>query len=112
MVDLTNEGVRRERGVEVPRIEPLGDRVLVQPIPEEQEGAIYIPEVAADKPQQGEVLAVGAEVHQVGVGQRVLFAPFAGIEIKRPGRYLPDGTPTPPEEWLILRAVDILAVLW
>ena len=90
-------------------ITPLYDRVLVTRIEEEEEkiGGIVIPDTAKEKPQQGEVVAVGAgrildsgerQQPDVSVGDKVLFGKYAGTEVKYAD-----------EEYLILREEDILA---
>jgi chaperonin GroES len=93
-------------------IKPLGDRVLIKQIDSEEvtKGGIVLPDTAKEKPQEGEVLAVGPgkildngqrAPMEVKVGDRVLFAKYAGSEIKQSG-----------EEFMILNSErDILAVL-
>ena len=93
-------------------IKPLGERVLIKQIASEEKTAsgIVLPDTAKEKPQEGEVLAVGPGKllengqrgdMEVKVGDRVLFAKYAGSEIKVGG-----------EEYMILNAErDILAVL-
>ena len=76
-----------------PKVRPLGDRLLVEPIEEEAltSSGIILPETAKEKPQEGRVLAAGpgrlTEAHkrlpmEVGEGERVLFARYAGTQIK------------------------------
>ncbi|MDO8491653.1 MAG: co-chaperone GroES [Dehalococcoidia bacterium] len=88
---------------------PLADRILVKPIVKEEvtKGGIVLPDTAKEKPQEGEVVAVGsgrlAEDGKrlpldVKVGDKVIYARFAGTEWKREG-----------QEYLILRESDILA---
>ncbi|MBI1750244.1 MAG: co-chaperone GroES [Acidobacteria bacterium] len=89
---------------------PLHDRVLLKRIEEKEsvKGGIIIPDTAKEKPQEGEVIAVGAGKLEKGqripldveVGDRVLFGKYSGTEIK-----LDD------EEYLILREEEILAKL-
>ena len=92
-------------------LKPLGDRLLVKPIEQEEKTAsgIILPETAKEKPQEGEVLAVGPGSRKedgeriamdVAVGNRVLYAKYAGTEIKM------DGT-----KYLILRESDVLAIV-
>ncbi|MCL6432409.1 MAG: co-chaperone GroES [Armatimonadota bacterium] len=92
-------------------LKPLGDRVVVKPLEEEErtKGGIVLPDVAKEKPQHGEVLAVGPGAltedgrrlpMDVKVGDRVLFAKYAGTEVK-----------IGDEEYLILRQSDILAIV-
>ena len=92
-------------------LRPLGDRVVVKPLGREEVTAsgIVLPDTATEKPQQGEVLAVGPGrildsgervVVDVTAGERVLFAKYSGTEVK-----LED------EEFLILRESDILAIV-
>lgn len=90
------------------QIEPLGDRVVIRPAEAEAQrpSGIYVAETAKEKPQKGEVIAVGpgrwdegeVEPMHVQVGDTVLFAKYAGTEIK-----LND------EDVLILSQKDILA---
>ncbi|HEY66009.1 MAG TPA: co-chaperone GroES [Caldilineae bacterium] len=83
------------------RIEPLGDRVLVKVIEEASRTAsgILLPETAKEKPQRGEVVAVGdGEDIPVEVGDQVLYAKYSGTEIRLNGT-----------EHLILDVGDILA---
>ena len=93
------------------KIRPLHDRVIVKRLEEERKTAsgIVIPDAATEKPDQGEVIAVGAgkiledgKVRglDVKVGDRVLFAKYAGTEIKVEG-----------EELLVMREDDIMAVV-
>jgi chaperonin GroES len=92
-------------------LRPLGDRVVVRPLAREEvtKSGIVLPDTAKEKPQQGEVLAVGAgrvldngdrQTMDVKSGDRVLFAKYAGTEFK-----LED------EDLLILSEKDILAVM-
>jgi chaperonin GroES len=92
-------------------LKPLGNRVVVEPIEEEEVTAsgIVLPETAKEKPQKGKVLAVGpGERNEEGEripldvdeGDTVLFAKYAGTEIKMDGKKL-----------LILRESDLLAIL-
>ena len=89
----------------------LEDRVLVKPIPHEEKtkAGVYLPDTAKERPQRGEVMAVGPgrmlENGQrveptVKVGDKVLFGKYAGTEIKIEG-----------EEYIILRESEILAIL-
>jgi chaperonin GroES len=92
-------------------LRPLGDRVVVRPLAREEvtKSGIVLPDTAKEKPQQGEVLAVGAgrvldngdrQTMDVKSGDRVLFAKYAGTEFK-----LED------EDLLILSEKDILAIM-
>jgi chaperonin GroES len=93
------------------KLKPLGDRLVVKPLEEEEmtSSGIILPETAKEKPQKGEVLAVGPGARDedgkriamdVSQGDKVLFAKYAGTEIKMDG-----------EKLLILRESDILAIL-
>ena len=93
------------------KIRPLGDRILVKRIKEEEKtkGGIIIPDTAKEKPQEGKVVAVGkgkktdegkVVALDVKAGDRILFGKYSGSEIKLEG-----------EEHLILREDDILGVL-
>ncbi len=92
-------------------IKPLGNRIVVEPIEQEEitAGGIVLPETAKEKPQKGEVLAVGPGERnekgdfmplEVEEGDTVLFAKYSGTEIKYEGKKL-----------LIMRENDILAKL-
>jgi chaperonin GroES len=93
-------------------IRPLGDRVLVEPIEQEETiagGMLVLPETAKEKPQQGLVLAVGAGRRDddgdridmdVKAGDKVLFAKYAGTEVKLDGKKL-----------LIMKESDILGII-
>ncbi len=92
-------------------IKPLGNRLVVQPIEEEEitAGGIVLPETAKEKPQKGTVLAVGPGERnekgdymplEVEEGDKVLFAKYSGTEVKYDGKKL-----------LIMRESDILAKL-
>ena len=93
------------------KFRPLYDRVLVKRVSAEQKtaGGLIIPDTAKEKPQEAEVVAVGAgravegggvRPMSVNVGDKILFGKYTGDEIKLDG-----------EEMLILREEDILAVL-
>ncbi len=93
------------------KIRPLHDRIIVRRIEEQEQmrGGLYIPDTAKEKPQEGEVLAVGnGKILENGtrlqlevkVGDRVLFGKYAGTEVKIDG-----------EEYLILREDDVLGVI-
>jgi chaperonin GroES len=92
-------------------LKPLGDRVVVEPIEQEEvtAGGIVLPETAKEKPQQGKILAAGPGARDedgkriemdVKVGDKVLYAKYAGTEFKLDGKKL-----------LILRESDLLAIL-
>ena len=92
-------------------IRPLGDRLLVEPVEKEETiaGGLLLPETATEKPQQGKVLAVGEGrrdddgdriAMDVKAGDLVLFAKYAGTEIKLEGKKL-----------LIMKESDILGIV-
>ena len=84
-------------------IEPLGIRVLVRPIEQEAKTAsgLILPDSAKEKPQIGEVMAVGDdEEMMVKVGQKVLYPKYTGTEIKLEG-----------VEHIIMEATDLLAIV-
>ena len=92
------------------RVKPLYDRVVIKHLAAENtsKGGIVIPDNAAEKPTQGEVVAVGdgavldngeRRPLTVKVGDRVLFGEYAGTEIKVDG-----------DKWLVMRESDILAI--
>ena len=92
------------------QVTPLHDRVLVRRLDEEEKakGGIIIPDTAKEKPQEGEVMAVGAGKIEKGgripldvkVGDRILFGKYTGNDIK-----------VDDQEYLILREEEILATL-
>jgi chaperonin GroES len=79
---------------------PLGDRVLVKRVEEEAKtkGGIIIPDTAKEKPQEGEVLAVGPG--DVKVGDRILFGKWSGTEVKIDG-----------DDLIIMKESDILGIV-
>jgi chaperonin GroES len=90
------------------KIEPLGDRVVIKPAPKEEvsKGGIVLPDTAKEKPQEGEIVAVGPGriddkgkriAMEVKIGDKVLYSKYAGTEFK-----LDD------EELVIMRESDIL----
>src|SRR3989304_509534 len=92
-------------------IRPLHDRVVVKRLEEKEvmRGGIVIPDTAKEKPQEGEVIAVGDGkildngtriAMDVKVGDRILFGKYSGSEVKLDG-----------EEYLIMREEDILGIL-
>lgn len=92
-------------------LKPLGNRVVVEPLEQEEitAGGIVIPETAKEKPQQGIVLSVGPGDRDedgdripmdVAAGDKVLFAKYSGTEFKVDGKKL-----------LILRESDLLAII-
>lgn len=93
------------------KLKPLGSRVVVEPLEQEEitPGGIVLPETAKEKPQKGTVLSVGPGDRDengkrvpmdVSVGETVLFAKYGGTEIKIDGKKL-----------LILRESDLLAIV-
>jgi len=93
------------------KLKPLGGRVIVEPVEQEEmtAGGIILPETAKEKPQEGKILAAGPGdrdedgkriAMDVKVGDKVLFAKYSGTEIKVDGKKL-----------LIMRESDILAVV-
>jgi chaperonin GroES len=92
-------------------LKPLADRLVVEPIEQEDvtAGGIILPETAKEKPQQGKVIAAGPGridedgeriPMEVSVGDKVLYAKYSGTEIKLDGKKV-----------LILRESDILAIV-
>ena len=93
------------------KLRPLGDRVVLRPTPGQEmtKSGIVIPDTAKEKPQEGEILAVGPgrflddgkrEQMDVKAGQRVLYSKYAGTEFKLDG-----------EDLLIVSQKDILAIV-
>ncbi len=87
-------------------IQPLADRVLIEPLQAETQTAsgLYIPDSAKEKPQQGKVVAIGNgtkdEPMTVKVGDTVLYGKYAGTELKLEGN-----------DYLMMRESDILAII-
>ena len=85
-------------------VQPLGSRVLVLVLAQENRtpSGLVIPDTAKEKPQRGEVVAVGddAEAIKVAIGDRVLFPKYTGTEIRLDDR-----------DHLIIESTDLLAVL-
>ena len=91
------------------KLQPLADRVVVRPVEKEEKtkSGIYIPDTAKERPQEGEVIAVGPGrlsddgkriAMDIKVGDRVIYAKYGGTEVK-----------VDDEELVILRESDILA---
>ncbi|RWZ50120.1 co-chaperone GroES [Halobacillus fulvus] len=92
-------------------LKPLGDRIVIELVEEEQTTAsgIVLPDSAKEKPQEGKVVAVGTGrvtdrgekiALEVAEGDRIIYSKFAGTEVKYEGK-----------EYLILRESDVLAVV-
>lgn len=92
-------------------LRPLGDRVLVRRVEEEakSKGGILIPDTAREKPQEGEVVAVGAGARDehgkrvpmdLSAGDRILFGKWSGSEVKIDG-----------EDFMIMKESDVLGVV-
>jgi chaperonin GroES len=106
---LATKGTKAAKAAKATKMQPLGDRVVIRPLTEEEvsKGGIILPDTAKEKPQRGEVIAVGPGrldengkrvVMEVKKGDKVIYAKYAGMEIKED-----------EEELLILRENDILA---
>lgn len=94
----------------IPNIRPLADRVVVRPIDEgdQMKGGLHIPDTAKEKPQQGEVVAVGPGGMEKGhrvpmeleVGQKVLYGRYSGTEVT-----------VDDQKLLIVKESDVLAII-
>ena len=93
------------------KVSPLADRVVVKPLEESEtmRGGLYIPDTAKEKPQQGEIIAVGPGRFDekgnrlpmdVKAGDKVLYGKYSGTEVTIDG-----------EQYLILRESDVLAIV-
>lgn len=92
------------------KVSPLADRVVIKASDEAEQmrGGLYIPDTAKEKPQQGEIIAVGPGKYEDGklvpmgvkVGDKVLYGKYSGTEVTIEG-----------EQLLILRESDVLAVI-
>ncbi len=91
-------------------VTPLADRVVVRALEEAEQmrGGLYVPDTAKEKPQQGEIIAVGPGRYEkdkrvpmdVKVGDKVLYGKYSGTEVTLDG-----------DQYLILRESDILAIV-
>ena len=99
------------RGGKRVKITPLGERIVIKVLESEErtKSGILIPDTAKEKPQMGEVMAVGSGKTlengqkvpmEVKVGNKVLFAKYAGTEVKLDG-----------EEYMVLKETDVLAIV-
>jgi chaperonin GroES len=93
------------------QVQPLADRIVVKALEETEQmrGGLYIPDTAKEKPQQGEVVAVGPGrmtdegkrvPSELKTGDRVLYGKYSGTEVT-----------VGDEQYLILREADVLAVI-
>ena len=92
------------------KVKPLADRVVIKALEdaEQMRGGLYIPDTAKEKPQQGEVVAVGTGRVEDGkrvdmelkVGDKVLYGKYSGTEVTIEG-----------DQYLILRESDVLAII-
>ena len=92
------------------KVQPLGDRVVVRPLEEAEQmrGGLFIPDTAKEKPQEGEIVAVGPGRFEKGdrvpmelkVGQKVLYGKYSGTEVT-----------IDDEQLLIIKEPDVLAVI-
>jgi chaperonin GroES len=93
------------------QIQPLADRIVIKPLEdtEQMRGGLYIPDTAKEKPQQGEVIAVGpGKLTEEGkripaelkTGDRVLYGKYSGTEVT-----------VGEEQYLIMKESDVLAVI-
>ena len=92
------------------KVTPLADRVVVRALEETEQmrGGLYIPDTAKEKPQQGEIIAVGPGKYEDGklvpmgvkVGDKVLYGKYSGTEVTLDN-----------EQYLILRESDVLAII-
>ncbi len=90
-------------------LKPYGDRILVKPMPEEEKsaGGILLPDSAKERPQSGEVIAVGPGkiedgkriAMEIKAGDTIVYSKYGGTEIKVDG-----------EDYLILKESDVLAI--
>lgn len=92
-------------------LRPLGDRVIIKPLPSEEKtrGGVILPDTAKEKPQQGEVVAVGTGrvlengtkvPMEIKVGEKVLYGKYSGTEVKLEG-----------EDYLIVKESEVLGIL-
>jgi chaperonin GroES len=100
---------KTEAGV---KVKPLADRVVVKALEEQEQmrGGLYIPDTAKEKPQQGEVVAVGPGKFDERGGQRIPMDVKVGDKILY-GKYSGTEVTVDNEQLLILRESDVLAVI-
>ena len=101
---------RRSKSKKKLDVQPLGDRVVVRPMEETEQmrGGLYIPDTAKEKPQQGEIVAVGPGRYEKGeripmeisAGQTVLYGKYSGTEVTFDN-----------EQYLIIKESDVLAIM-
>jgi chaperonin GroES len=112
-VELITEGETRlmaTKSAAALKVSPLADRVVVKALEETESmrGGLYIPDTAKEKPQQGEIVAVGPGRFEkdkrvpmeVKVGDKVLYGKYSGTEVTIEG-----------DQYLILRESDVLAII-
>jgi chaperonin GroES len=106
----TTNFLKKEEAIEM-NLRPLADRVVVRPLEQEEEkrGGIIIPDTAKEKPEKGEIVAVGPGktlengqrlAPEIKKGDKVLFGKYAGTEVKVDGK-----------ELMILREEDVMALI-
>ena len=106
---MTTERRKLEKEKMIVKLQPMGDRLVVKPMQSEEKtkSGIYLPDTAKEKPQEGEVIAVGPGrvtdegkriTMDVEVGDIIIYTKYGGSEIKIDG-----------EEFIIMRESDILA---
>ena len=99
------------RQMEIMRLKPLGDRIVVKVLEREEKtkGGLFLPDTAKEKPTEGEVIAVGTgkildngqkQPVEVKVGDRIIFSKYAGTEVKIDG-----------EDLVIFSERDVLAIV-
>lgn len=84
------------------KLKPLSDRIIVERIEAESKtaGGIIIPDTAKEKPAEGKLVAIGKDVKDLVVGDRILFAKFSGSEVK-----------VEYKSFLIMKEADVLGVI-
>jgi chaperonin GroES len=107
MATLTKSPIKTKAKI---NIQPLADRVVVRPLEdtEQMRGGLHIPDTAKEKPQQGQIIAVGPGRFEKGErvpmelkqGEKVLYGKYSGAEVTLDG-----------EEVLIIKESDVLAVI-
>lgn len=82
-------------------LQPLADRLVAKPLEaqEKTDSGFYVPETAKEKPQMGEVVAIGKEVKEVKVGDNIVYS-----------QYKPDTIKVDGQELMIMKEEDVLAI--
>jgi chaperonin GroES len=84
------------------KLQPLGDRLVAKPLEAQEKttSGFYVPDTAKEKPQIGEVVAIGKDVKEIKVGDQIVYS-----------QYKPDNFKVDSQEMLVMKEEDVLAVV-